>query len=98
VGDDGSTCFVIDPQRGAEVLASVIGWDWSGVMTHDGCPSYDRFEEAIHQQCMDHGLRRARALAEKQSGAAQLFPRQVIDLFQGALHTRDQFLEGPIDE
>jgi transposase len=97
VGDDGSTCFAIDPQRGAEVLAGVIGWDWSGVMTHDGCPSYDRFEEATHQQCVDHALRRARALAEKQTGAAKIFPRQVIDLFQGALQARDQFLAGTLD-
>jgi transposase len=98
VGDDGSTCFVIDAQRGAEVLARVIGWDWSGGMTHDGCPSYDRFAEAIHQQCVDHALRRARALADKQTGPAKIFPRQVLDLFQAALATRDQFLEGQIDE
>jgi transposase len=97
VGDDGSTCFAIDPQRGAEVLAEVIGWDWSGAMTHDGCSSYDRFEEATHQQCVDHALRRARALADKQTGAAKIFPRQVIDLFQGALQARDQFLEGKMD-
>lgn len=97
VGDDGGTCFVIDPQRGAEVLAGVIGWDWSGAMTHDGCPSYDRFEEATHQQCVDHALRRARALAERQTGAAKIFPRQVIDLFQGALQARDRFLDGQID-
>jgi transposase len=42
-------------------------------------------------------LRRARALAEKQAGAAQILPRQVIDLFQGALQARDQFLEGKLD-
>jgi transposase len=94
VGDDGSTCFAIDPQRGADVLAGVIGWDWSGTMTHDGCPSYDRFEEASHQQCVDHALRRARALAEKQAGAAKAFPRQVLDLFQGALQARDRFQGG----
>ena len=96
VGDDGSTCFAIDPQRGAAVLAGVIGWDWSGTLTHDGCPSYDRFAEATHQQCVDHALRRARALVEKQAGAAKIFPRQVIDLFQGALRARDQFLEGQL--
>lgn len=98
VGDDGSTCFVIDPQRGAEPLAEVIGWGWSGVMTHDGWASYDRFEEAVHQQCVAHALRRARALADKQAGAAKVFPRQVIDLFQGALRTRDRFLDGHLGE
>jgi transposase len=97
VDGDGTTCFVIDSRRGAEVLGEVIGFDWSGTMTHDGCPSYDRFEDAIHQQCVDHALRRARALADKQTGAAKQFPNQVIELFQGALHVRDRFLEGRID-
>ena len=41
-----------------------------------------------------HALRRARALAEKQAGAAKVFPRQVLDLFQGALQARDRFLGG----
>ncbi len=94
VGGDGTTCFAIDPHRGADVLAGVIGLDWSGVMTHDGCPAYDRFTEAVHQQCVDHALRRARAMVEQQSGAARRFPEQVIELFQGALETRDQFLAG----
>jgi transposase len=98
VGDDGTTCYVIDPRRSGDVLAEVIGWDWSGTMTHDGCPSYDRFQEATHQQCVDHVLRRARKLAEVQTGAARVFPHQVIDLFQGALAVRDQFLEKQIDQ
>jgi transposase len=98
VGDDGTTCYVIDPRRSGDVLAEVIGWDWSGTMTHDGCPSYDRFQEATHQQCVDHVLRRARKMAEEQTGAARVFPNQVIDLFQGALAVRDQFLEKQIDQ
>jgi transposase len=98
VGDDGTTCYVIDPRRGGDVLAENIGWEWSGTMTHDGLASYDRFEHARHQQCVDHALRRARALADKQTGAAKAFPNQVIDLFTGALAVRDQFLDGTIDQ
>jgi transposase len=64
VSGDGTTGFAVDPRRGAEVLAAVIGIDWSGTLTHDGCASYDRFLNALHQQCADHGLRRARALLE----------------------------------
>lgn len=98
VGDGGTTCFVIDPHRGAEVLAEVIGWDWSGDMTHDGCPSYNRFVDAGHQQCVDHALRRARALAEKQIGAAKVFPKQVISLFGQALAARNRFRNGDLDQ
>jgi transposase len=97
VSDEGDTCFVIDPQRGATVLAEVIGWDWSGTMTHDGWSPYDRFMAAGHQQCVDHALRRARGLADKQHGAAKRFPQQVIALFRGALRLRDRFLEQKID-
>jgi transposase len=91
------TCFAIDPQRSADALAAVIGWQWSGTMTHDGCASYDRFQEAVHQQCVAHVLCRSHELEAAQSGAAKMFPRQVITLFQGALAVRDQFLTGALD-
>src|SRR5580658_4017775 len=93
VGDNGATLYAIDPQRSADVLQEVIGLDWSGNMTHDGFSSYERFEDAVHQQCVDHALRRARGLLEKQSGAAKIFPQQVIDLLTDALRLRDCFNE-----
>jgi transposase len=98
VGDNGATLYAIDPQRSAEVLQKIIGIDWSGTMTHDGFSSYGcRFDDAIHQQCVDHALRRARALLEKQSPAAGVFSSQVIDLFGSALDLRDQFAAGVLD-
>ncbi len=91
VAGDGTTCYTIDPQRSADVLEKVIGIDWSGSMTHDGFSSYERFEDTVHQQCVDHALRRARSLVDKQPGAAKIFPQQVIDLFTEALRLRDRF-------
>ena len=41
---DRATAYAIDPQRSADVLERVIGRDWSGVLSHDGFASYDRFE------------------------------------------------------
>jgi transposase len=93
VGDD-VTCYVISPQRSADALAAVIGWDWSGVLNHDGFASYDRFVSATHQQCVAHVLRRAHELEPTQPGAARRLPRQVIDLFQGALQVRDMYHDG----
>lgn len=92
------TCFAIDPQRGADALGRVLGWDWSGAMTHDGAAAYDRFLLARHQQCVFHVLHRAHDLEQIQAGRAKVFPRQVIRLFQGALAVRDQFLAGALDE
>ena len=98
VGDDGATLYAIDPQRSADVLENVIGIDWSGSMTHDGFSSYERFEDATHQQCVDHALRRARTLLEKQTGAARIFPQQVIDLLTASLRLRDRLNEENADD
>jgi transposase len=96
VGDD-ATCYAIDPRRSADALEGVIGIDWEGVLVHDGFASYDRFGAACHQQCLAHPLRRAHDLGAAQAGAAKRFPRQVIDLFRGALAVRDAYDAGEGD-
>lgn len=95
---DRATCYVIDSKRSADALEEVIGRDWGGVMTHDGWASYDRFEEAVHQQCVAHLLRRARNLEDIQVGAAKKFPRQVMGLLQEALAVRDGYWAGAVPE
>lgn len=91
VGDDGVTCYHIDPQRGSDALQRVVGVNWSGTFVHDGWAAYDQFQEACHQQCQAHVLRRAHELEQAATGRAKVFPRQVIDLFQESLAVRDQF-------
>jgi transposase len=99
VAGDGTTCYAIDTRRSAAVLQEVIGRAWSGFMTHDGCASYDRqFPQAIHQQCVDHALRRARALREQHTGRARAFPSQVLKLLRGALKVRDRHRAGQLDD
>ena len=90
---EGVTCYHIDPQRSANALERVLGRDWPGTLVHDGWSSYDRFEDACHQQCQAHVLRRAHDLEEAAAGRAKVFPRQVIDLFQESLRVRDQFVD-----
>jgi transposase len=94
---DQATCYVIDPHRSADALEKVIGLDYSGTLIHDGASTYDRFLEALHQQCVAHPLRRAHKLEENLTGRNKLFPRQVIDLMQGALEIRDACLQGELD-
>jgi transposase len=91
------TAYALDPHRDADALEKTLDRAWSGILVHDGWASYDRFEDAVHQQCVAHVLRRAHDLAEQAPGRAGVFPRQVIDLFQGALAVRDQFLAGTLD-
>ncbi|WP_320685299.1 IS66 family transposase, partial [Gemmata algarum] len=77
---DRATAYAIDSQRRADALERVIGADGSGVLSHDGFASYERFEGAIHQQCLAHVLRRARERLERATRGAVRFPRQVIAL------------------
>jgi len=72
----------------------VIGRDWVGTLSHDGYSTYDRFVEALHQQCVAHPLRRARDLLETAKGGAVHFPRQVIALFSEAVHSRNDYHRG----
>jgi transposase len=94
---DQATCYVIDPRRSADALEKVIGLDYSGTLIHDGASTYDRFLQALHQECVAHPLRRAHKLEENLTGRNKLFPRQVIDLMQGALEIRDACLQGELD-
>lgn len=91
---DRATCYVIDPRRSADALEKVIGLDYSGTLIRDGAASYDRFEDAIHQLCVGHPLRRAHHLEENLVGRAKIFPRQVIDLVQESLRLRDGYRAG----
>src|SRR3954471_18215304 len=95
---DRATAYAIDPQRSADVLERVIGRDWSGTLSHDGFASYDRFEAAIHQQCVAHVLRRARDLLASATRGAVRFPRQVIALFTEAVHWRNGAPRGVLTE
>jgi transposase len=78
-------------------LQRVLGSDWSGTLVHDGWASYQRFDDACHQQCQAHVLRRAHNLEQAATGRAKVFPRQVIDLLQESLRVRDQFTQEPPD-
>jgi transposase len=93
---DRATCYRVDARRSADALEAVIGPDYGGVLVHDGFASYGRFTAAIHQQCVAHLLRRARELLEAATRGAVRFPRQVIELFTGAVHLRDEYLAGRV--
>lgn len=93
-----ATCYQVDRRRSAAVLEGVIGRDWAGVLLHDGFASYDRFTAAFHQQCVPHLLRRAREMLEGATRGAVRFPRQVIELFSGAVHLRNEYLAGRVSE
>lgn len=91
-----ATCYTIAPHRRADALEELLGLDWEGWLVHDGYSTYNRFTSALHQQCLGHLLRRARELWEDAPGGAVRFPRQVIDLFTGAVHLHNEYLAGRV--
>lgn len=93
-----ATVYVIRPSRGKDVPQELLGPDYAGRMIHDGWSPYDSFVHAIHQQCLEHLLRRATELLEKSSGAAGRFPRKVKTFLLDALALRDRRDAGTISE
>ena len=92
------TVYVIRPSRGRDVPQEVLGAGYDGRMIHDGWSPYDSFGHAIHQQCLQHLLRRAKELLEKSSGRAKWFPQKVKQFLLGALDLRDRRDAGEISE
>jgi transposase len=93
-----ATVYVVDPTRAADVAAGVLGWDYAGVLVHDGWAAYDRFLEAVHQQCLAHPLRRCRDLLGSATRGAVYLPRAVAELLQAGLDLRDRHAAGQVSD
>ncbi len=95
---DTVTVYVIRPSRGKDVPQEILGPDYDGRMIHDGWSPYDSFVHAIHQQCLEHLLRRATELLEKATGTAARFPNRVKKFLQDSLALRDRRDAGGISD
>lgn len=85
-----ATAFVIRDSRGHDVPQEVLGTHWSGWMIHDGWSPYDFFEDAQHQQCNAHLLRRCGTLLKTATRGAVRFPRAVSKLLKDGFAMRDR--------
>jgi transposase len=91
-----ATAYVIDPTRSGSVAEAILGLDYDGTMIHDGWSPYDQFEDARHQQCLNHLLRRADEMAATATRGAVCFPRRVAELLRTGLDLRDRYAAGEI--
>jgi transposase len=91
-----ATAYVIDPTRSGAVAEAILGLDYDGTLIHDGWSPYDQFEDARHQQCLNHLLRRADNMAAAATRGAVCFPRRVAELLRKGLCLRDRHAEGEI--
>jgi transposase len=92
------TLYVIRPSRGFDVPAEVLGMDYAGRMTHDGWSVYDKFLQAIHQQCLQHPLRRAKEIMEQRGAKRSPFAAQVRQFILDALGLRDRRRDGKLSD
>jgi transposase len=91
-----ATAYVIDPTRSGAVAEAILRLDYDGTMIHDGWSPYNQFEDARHQQCLNHLLRRADGMAATATRGAASFPRRVAELLRAGLDLRDRHTAGQI--
>jgi transposase len=86
--------YAIQDGRGFDEAAAVLGAEFEGVLVRDGWAPYRRFDQAAHQTCLAHLIRRAREIAEAHPRSA--WPRQVKAVLQDALDVRDRVKAGAV--
>ncbi len=91
-----TTVYRIQPGRGFDEAAALIGSDYAGVIVRDGWAPYRQFTAADHQTCLAHLLRRCHELIEVLAPPTARWPRAVADVLQTALALRDRHSAGTV--
>jgi transposase len=92
------TVYSIQPGRGFEQAATVLGTDFAGFLVRDGWVIYRQFVQALHQTCLAHLLRRCREMILVAGKGQAEFPRTVETILADALQLRDRRDQGQISE
>ena len=92
------TVYSIQPGRGFEQAALVLGADFAGFLVRDGWSIYRQFSKALHQTCLAHLLRRCREMLLVAGRGEAEFPRTVQTILQQALQLRDRRQQRKISE
>ena len=90
------TVYSIQQGRGYGEAEPILGAQFDGVIAADGWAPYQRFEQATHQTCLAHLLRRCQEMLETARGAAVKFPRAVQEILKAALALRQRRDEAAI--
>jgi transposase len=86
--------YAIQAGRGFDEAAAILGANFGGVLVRDGWAPYRQFEEAGHQTCLAHLIRRCREIAEAHPRAR--WPPLVQAVLQEALDVRDRLAAAEI--
>lgn len=80
--------YAIQDGRGFDEAAAVLGADFDGVLVRDGWAPYRQFEQAAHQTCLAHLMRRCREITDAHPRTA--WPARVQAVLTDALAVRDR--------
>lgn len=86
--------YAIQNGRGLDEAAAVLGAEFDGVLVRDGWAPYRQFDQAAHQSCLAHLIRRCRETAAAHPRTA--WPRRVQAVLHDALDVRDRVATGEI--
>src|SRR5262249_14681175 len=86
--------YAIQAGRGFDEAAAILGADFGGVLVRDGWAPYRQFDQAGHQTCLAHLIRRCREIAEARPCAC--WPQQIQAVLQEALDVRDRLAAAEI--
>lgn len=95
---DAVTVYAILPGRGYREASVVLGEDFDGWLVHDGWRPYYRFDQALHQSCQRHLIRRCEEMIGDSSPSAALFPLRVQALLRQGLALRDRHQAGEVSD
>src|SRR5260370_22138561 len=90
--------YSIQPGRGFEQAAMVLGAGCAGFLVRDGWSIYRQFTHALHQTCLAHLLRRCREMILVAGRGEAEFPRTVQTILQQGLQLRDRRQQRKISE
>jgi transposase len=89
-----TTVYRIQPGRGFEEAAAVLGADFAGVLVRDGWAPYRQFTAAAHQTCLAHLLRRCRLVTADHPHTT--FATDVHAILKQALAVRNRHQAGAV--
>ena len=92
-----TTVYAILAGRGYAQSQELIGAGYNGFLVRDGWAPYRRFQEAFHQTCLGHLLRRCGEM-EQASRGGKKFPQAVKKLLKKALRLRDGHGSGRVSD
>ena len=84
-----ATIYDVARGRGFDQATGLVPADYAGTIVRDGWVVYNSYENASHQSCLAHLVRRCHEMIADQPAWARSTPRQVKDLLLEALDARD---------